>query len=472
MNDPIQSLIRAYTDGSITPPQFEQLQQALREDAAVREQFLHELNVHAALDDLATGTDNGKSSRDELEIADVDESQDTQRDTTRRWLRWFPSRLAVAATVLIAVGVLSFFAGRGNWNAETATPSPRTVEGVARLVSTVDAQWQTTEPLPDKSLDLGEYQLVAGTVELEFREGARVTLRGPARFSLRSSNHLHLTTGNLVANVPEEALGFTVTTPQSKVVDLGTAFGLAVDKTGRTDIHVLDGLVQAFPRQATEGVMISQGEARRIDPADDSKPLTIPVASRDALLDNVKLDGLGVELLRGVVRLCDRLSTIDLQKRPAGQHWIDVIPEKRGVTLARPITVSIDSAGVYRRFNTSRRTIPAGARVNSYLFHFRSENYERVHGVVRFAQPIVGVVCVRDGLRATDQSLGLPRVNYKVKAGRWRGLESSDQDHYVEGHKYMDEVTLSQDRRTLSLRINANPSGGVDQVRVLTLSDE
>lgn len=472
MNDPIQSLIRGYADGSITPSQFEQLQQALREDSAVREQLLHELNVHATLDDLATGTDSGKASRGGSESGGVDDSKDTQQDTDRRWLWWSYHRLAVAATVLLAVGALSFFAGRGNWNTEPASPRPRTVEGVARLISTVDARWQTTEPLPGKSLDLGEYRLVAGSVELEFREGARVTLRGPAKFALRSSNHIHLTTGSLVANVPEEALGFTVTTPQSEVVDLGTEFGLAVDETGRTDIHVLDGLVQAFPRQATDAVMISQGEARRIDPADDSRPQTIPVASRDALLGNLPLDPLGVELLRGVVRLRDSSSPIDLQERPAGQHWIDVIPEKRGVTLAQPIEVSIDRAGVYRRFGTSRQSISAGTRVNSYLFHFRPENYERVHGVVRFAQPIVGVVCIREGLRATDESLGLPRVNYKVKAGRWRGLESSDQDHYVEGHQYIDEVTLSQDRRTLSLRINANPSGGVDQVRVLTRSDE
>lgn len=472
MNDPIQSLIRAYADGSITPPQFEQLQQALREDVAVREQFLHEMNVHAALDDLATGTDSGTFSGDELEIADIDESPTTQRDATRRWLWLSRAQLAVAATVLIAVGAVAFFAGRGNRGVETAAVPPRTVEGVARLVSTVDAEWQATEPRPGTSLDVGEYQLNAGTVELEFGEGARVSLRGPAEFSLRSSNHLHLTAGRVVANVPEEALGFTVTTPQSEVVDLGTEFGLAVDKTGRTDIHVLDGLVQAFSREASDGVMISEGEARRIDPADDSTPLTIPVASRDALLGNVPLDPLGVELLRGVVRLRDNSSPIDLQERPAGQHWIDLIPEKRGVTLTRPMEVSINGPGVYRRFNTATRTIPAGTRVNSYLFHFRPANYESVHGVVRFTKPIVGVLCRADDLENTDQTLGISGMNYRVKAGQWRGLESSDQDHYVEGHKYIDEATLSQDLRTLSLRVNANPRGGVDQVRVLTLSDE
>ena len=69
-----------------------------------------------------------------------------------------------------------------------------------------------------------------------------------------------------------------------------------------------DGLVQAFLRQ---GVLISQGEARRIDPADDSTPQTIPVASRDTLLGNRPL---GVELLRGVVRLRDSSSPIVLRQ--------------------------------------------------------------------------------------------------------------------------------------------------------------
>ena len=125
--------------------------------------------------------------------------------------------------------------------------------------------------------------------------------------------------------------------------------------------------------------------------------------------------------------------------------------------------------------DTPTRTIPAGTRVNSYLFHFRPAEFERVHGVVRFAQPIVGVVCVAGGLRATDQPLGLPGVNYAEMTGTWRGLEPigvRQGEPSSHGFPGTDEVTLSQDLATLSLRIKARLGGAVDQVRVLTLSDE
>ena len=40
------------------------------------------------------------------------------------------------------------------------------------------------------------------------------------------------------------------------------------------------------------------------------------------------------------------------------------------------------------------------------------------------------------------------------------------------GGRSADEVTLSQDLRTLGLRVNVNPNLGVDEIRVLTLSKD
>lgn len=53
MSDQKKSLIRAYADEKITRDQFTELEQLLWTDANFREQFLHDLNLHAALEDLA-----------------------------------------------------------------------------------------------------------------------------------------------------------------------------------------------------------------------------------------------------------------------------------------------------------------------------------------------------------------------------------------------------------------------------------
>ena len=51
----------------------------------------------------------------------------------------------------------------------------------------------------------------------------------------------------MVARISDEALGFIVTSPRSELIDLGAKFGLSVDETGRTDAHVLGGLVEILP---------------------------------------------------------------------------------------------------------------------------------------------------------------------------------------------------------------------------------
>ncbi len=63
--------------------------------------------------------------------------------------------------------------------------------------------------------------------------------------------------------MPIVARGFTVTTPNSDVVDLGTEFGLTVDGSGETEVHVFDGLVEAHSLndKAAKPVSLYAGDA-------------------------------------------------------------------------------------------------------------------------------------------------------------------------------------------------------------------
>ena len=51
--------------------------------------------------------------------------------------------------------------------------------------------------------------------------------------------------GSLAAEVPPEVSGFTVVTPSAEVKDIGTRFAVALLDTGRTELEVFEGEVQA-----------------------------------------------------------------------------------------------------------------------------------------------------------------------------------------------------------------------------------
>ena len=53
--------------------------------------------------------------------------------------------------------------------------------------------------------------------------------------------------GELVASVPHEGHGFTIETPNGKVIDLGTEFGVVVDDFGVSQVSVFEGKVETVP---------------------------------------------------------------------------------------------------------------------------------------------------------------------------------------------------------------------------------
>lgn len=75
-----------------------------------------------------------------------------------------------------------------------------------------------------------------------FYSGARVVIEGPAEFQIVSPTYASCRIGRLIAEVPPQARGFRITTPQLDVTDRGTAFGLEV-RSNATELHVFKGSV-------------------------------------------------------------------------------------------------------------------------------------------------------------------------------------------------------------------------------------
>ena len=136
---------------------------------------------------------------------------------------------------------------KGSRNAAIAASSA----SVARVTGVVNCQWPKGEPelkFGDQLTPGQRLRLSHGLMQLTFDTGAKVVLEGPADFVASAPTEAVLTQGKISAAVPRFARGYTILTPTAEVVDLGTEFGVDVDKSGASQVHVFDGDVVARPR--------------------------------------------------------------------------------------------------------------------------------------------------------------------------------------------------------------------------------
>ena len=165
------------------------------------------------------------------------------RDRRRGRLRISRRMLALAGSLLAASG---FALGHWNWSKGPRPPEPPG-RNVAWLINAQDCLWAADDAdTPGRDMRVGKIlRLERGLAEVEFDRGARVILKGPAALELLSDNEARLLSGSMTARVPVPAHGFTVYSPQGKVVDLGTEFGLSVDDPETTSVRVFSGALTA-----------------------------------------------------------------------------------------------------------------------------------------------------------------------------------------------------------------------------------
>ena len=159
-----------------------------------------------------------------------------------------------------------------------ASPGP-----IATLIAASGCRWESSS-LPTVTgarLTRGTLHLAEGLAELRFASGAVVVLEGPTIFELATADHTHLHRGRLTARVPPAAIGFRVDTPAASVVDLGTSFGLRIDESGATEVHVFTGLVELRPLPP---VSHSDPDADNDEPAEQPADESAPASPSSATL--------------------------------------------------------------------------------------------------------------------------------------------------------------------------------------------
>jgi len=164
---------------------------------------------------------------------------------------------AAAAAACIALLATGWWGWRG-WRQDERMGA--TSKAVAMLNGVVDAQWSSRDEAPHLGapLDPGWVRLKSGLAQVVFYSGARVVIEGPAEFQIISPSDASCRMGRLTAEVPPQARGFRIATPQMNVTDLGTVFGLDV-KEGATELHVFKGAVKFLSANGTANESLKEG---------------------------------------------------------------------------------------------------------------------------------------------------------------------------------------------------------------------
>lgn len=105
-------------------------------------------------------------------------------------------------------------------------------------------------------------RLEQGIALIHFDCGVAVSLEGPSVFEIKGQKHGILHSGRLLATVESpEGKGFVVDTPDSKITDLGTKFGVYAPQNEPSEIYVLDGSVEVLPKQRENILLLEKGDS-------------------------------------------------------------------------------------------------------------------------------------------------------------------------------------------------------------------
>jgi len=268
------TLIQNYLEGTLSDAEAEQLHELLKAHPELGEKMIQHFEMDAML-------------------------RATKPLTANNIIRpaLLPKRRFTFATVTSVAAMAACIALLGAWIAMSWLKSDveDTTASVAVLTRGVNLEWESAAITPGTPLSPGLLKLKSGIAQIEFYQGARVLIEGPAELQLISSGEATCTRGKLSANVPPQAKGFRINTPKGTIVDLGTEFGLDVSDAS-AEVHVFKGEVELH--QAAESMKsLKEGQAMAFAAESQMLPANLSnfaslsdLDSRTAVSDRTQLD--------------------------------------------------------------------------------------------------------------------------------------------------------------------------------------
>lgn len=298
----VRTLVDRMVDGTATSDDCHRLSTLVASDADARAEYLEYIELHGRLawalsfPEPASAIDllDGHTELDLLpnsaatDLAPVTPQTKTGRsavlgflnDCTHQASQFVrqPTPLSITVALLVVgsllIGLSSIYLQHDQVTATVDSPEPvhtAQIATIASITRTIAAQWapgQRPRNVGTKLTNASRLELTEGMAEVTFKSGARVILQAPAVIGLDTINSGYISSGRITAFVPPGAEGFSMRSPAATVVDLGTQFGLHVDRSNASLIHVFEGLVEventALDGKKTAARKLTAGESLRI----------------------------------------------------------------------------------------------------------------------------------------------------------------------------------------------------------------
>lgn len=244
-------------EGELEVSVLDELQQELRENPEARELYREYVRLQNALQIRRAG----------LDLVGVVPMDQVVERRQRRMLR--NSGFAAAAVLLVGLLVMAFFLVREQPPALAFTTSP----GAEFVLSGMGGEDSPHGMVIEEGTRL---EIKRGIVELKFASGVRGIIKGPADLTLHREDLLYLARGTGWFEVPEEAIGFKVKTPDLVLTDLGTEFGILTQPEFLDEVHVFKGKVDLLNRYGLKKQQLAvEDEAWVAGPAGRWKKITL-----------------------------------------------------------------------------------------------------------------------------------------------------------------------------------------------------
>ncbi len=224
---PLADRLQRLVEGCVTPEERLALEEILIGDESARLLYLDIVDVHNLLEQ------RGEHPAAPGEVVPMDRIVARQKRRSARIAAFG------AAAAIAAAGIVSIF---------TVLPDAPT----ARFQVAPQTQFTLTHATPagetppeGNVFEVGSrLQLAHGTLQLRFASGVEGIVRAPADLTLRERDLVALRHGNVWFQVPENARGFKVDTPEFLLTDLGTEFGIVSRPESPDLVHVMQGAVE------------------------------------------------------------------------------------------------------------------------------------------------------------------------------------------------------------------------------------
>ncbi len=274
----LHRLFVAKTDGTITPEDHTRLCALLKESAEVRKLWFVFQDTEAGL--LAWAQKESQKSEYPPATGTLPKTN-LPSSSSNRWL-------AIGSLAAgLAIGALAWLIWPPTIQIENVTTRPAvhpqapsaltraeaTTASIAVLMRGANIVWDKSGMMPAMNAPLapGVLKLQSGLAEIEFFQGARLCIEGPAEIRLISAGEAFCQSGRFSAHVPPHARGFKLGTPKGDIVDLGTDFGLDLSNAA-SELHVFNGEVELYQPQ-TQMRKLTTGVAADLNQSANPKSL-------------------------------------------------------------------------------------------------------------------------------------------------------------------------------------------------------